>query len=283
MSAVVAEAVRGRWRVDADFGALKCVDGRVTVMSVIVLLTDPPRPGLALPDLAQTSPLTGEETAELAAAMAKDAVRTVDRRGGDLLVNFRPDDLLPEEHRTDTAAEAEVRAIAADALDDPSVARFEPQVGSTQSARVGNTVSHLLREEEADSVAVLTGTTPFVTRPAIDQAAMKLRSNEVVLGPGHGGSIYYAGFTEPVDFSDALETPALWHLTAAARDEGYATEFLPMEPTIRTGDELATVVARIRARVAAERVVPEFTAARIEEWGLLVEEGENGAPELVRR
>ena len=32
-----------------------------------------------------------------------------------------------------------------------------------------------------------------------------------------------------------------------------------------------------------EEVVPEFTAARIEEWGLLVEEGEDGSPELVRR
>ncbi|MEF8800242.1 MAG: hypothetical protein V5A38_07785 [Halolamina sp.] len=252
-------------------------------MSVIVLVTDPPRPGLVLPDLAETSPLTKEGTAELAAAMAKDAMRAIDRTGGDLLVNFRPEDLLPEEHRTETSAEAEVRALAADALDDPSVARFEPQVGSTQSARVGNTVTHLLREEEADSVAVLTGTTPFVTRPGIDQAAMKLRSNEVVLGPGHGGSIYYAGFTDTVDFSDALETPPLWHLTDAARDEGYETEFLPMQPTVRTGDELATVVARIRARVAAERVVPEFTAARVEEWGLLVEAGEDGSPELVRR
>lgn len=252
-------------------------------MSVIVLLTDPPRPGLVLPELAETSPLTDEEAAELAAAMAKDAMRAIDRTGGDLLVNFRPDDLLPEEHRTDTAAEAEVRALAADALDDPSVARFEPQVGSTRSARVGNTVTHLLREEEVDSVAVLTGDTPFVTRPGIDQAAMKLRSNEVVLGPGHGGSVYYAGFTDTVDFSDALETPPLWHLTDAARDEGYGTEFLPMEPTVRTGDHLATVVARIRARVAAERVVPEFTAARIAEWGLLVEEGEDGSPELVRR
>lgn len=251
-------------------------------MTVVALLTDPPRSGLSLPDLAETSPLNAEEAAELAAAMAKDAMRAVDRSGGDLLVNFRPDDLLPEGQRTDTSAEAEVRALAADALDDPSVARFEPQVGSTPSARVGNTITHLLREENADSAAVLPGSTPFVTRTGIDQAAMKLRSNEVVLGPGHGGAVYYAGFTEPIDFTDALATPPLWHLTDLARDEEYSTEFLPMQPTVRTGDELATVVARIRARVAAERVVPEFTATLVQEWGLYVEEGENGAPALVR-
>jgi glycosyltransferase A (GT-A) superfamily protein (DUF2064 family) len=251
-------------------------------MTVVALLTDPPRPGLALPDLAETSPLTEAESADLAAAIAKDAMRAVDRSGGDLLVNFRPDDLLPDSQRTDTSAEAEVRALAADALDDPSVARFEPQVGSTRSARVGNTVTHLLREEQADSAAVVPGTTPFVTRMGIDQAAMKLRTNEVVLGPGHGGTVYYAGFTDTIDFSDALATPPLWHLTDRARDEEYSTEFLPMQPTVRTGDELATVVARVRARIAAERVVPEFTAARFEEWGLYVDEGEDGAPELVR-
>jgi len=252
-------------------------------MSVIALLTDPPRPGFVLPDLAETSPLSEQEAAELAAAMAKDSMRAVARTGAQLLVNFRPDDLLPEAHRTDTAAEAEVRALAADALDDPSAARFEPQVGSTRSARVGNTVTHLLREEEADSVAVLLGNTPFITRTGIDQASMRLRSNEVVLGPGHGGSVYYAGFTETVDFTDVLETPPLWHFTDAAREEGHSTQFLPMQPTVRTGDELATVVARIRARVAAERAVPEFTAARIAEWGLQVEADGDGPLELVRR
>ena len=55
-----------------------------------------------------------------------------------------------------------------------------------------------------------------------------------------------------------------------------------MQPTVRTGEELATVVAQIRARVAAQRIVPEFTASRIQEWGLYVDEGDDGAPELVR-
>lgn len=251
-------------------------------MTVVALMLDPPRAGLSLSDLAATSPLNEEEAAQLAAAMAKDNMRAVSRSGGDLLVNYRPDDLLPEEHRTDTAPEAEIRALAADALEEPGSVRYEPQVGSTPSARAGNTVTHLLREEGADSVAVVPGVTPFLTQTGIDQAAMQLRNNEVVLGPGQAGGVYYAGFTDTIDFSEALETPPLWHLTDLARDEEYSTSFLPMQPTVRTGEELATVVAQVRARVAAQRIVPEFTATRIQEWGLYVDAGDDGAPELVR-
>jgi hypothetical protein len=111
---------------------------------------------------------------------------------------------------------------------------------------------------------------------------MQLRNNEVVLGPGQGGAVYYAGFTDTVDFSGAFETPPLWHLTELARDQEYSTSFLPMQPTVRTGEDLATVVAQVRARVAAQRIVPEFTATRIQEWGLYVDDDGDGAPELVR-
>lgn len=248
-------------------------------MTVVALLADPPRPGVRFPDLAATSPLNEEEVAELAAAMDKDAMRAVERSGAHLLVNYLPGELLDEEHQTEVPTEAEIRALAAEALDDVGSVRFEPQVGSTPSARVGNTVTHLLREEEVRSVAVLPGNTPFVTRTGIDSSAMKLRTNEVVLGPGAGGSVYYAGFTDTVDFSESMAPPALNTLAELARGAGHETEFIPTQPTVRTGDELASVVAEIRARVAAERVVPTFTTELIEEYGLLVDED----GELVRR
>ncbi|MFD1525876.1 hypothetical protein, partial [Halolamina salina] len=213
-------------------------------MTVVVLLADPPRPGLRFPDLAATSPLSESEAAELAAAMDKDTMRAVERSGADLLVNYLPEDLLPEAHRTEATPEAELRALAADALEDVSDVRFEPQVGSTTSARVGNTVTHLLEtEEEVGSVAVLLGNTPFVTRTGIDSAAMKLRTNEVVLGPGARGSVYYAGFTDTIDFTDAMAPPALNTLAELARGAGHDTEFVPTQPTVETGDDLASVVA----------------------------------------
>ncbi|GAB7093049.1 DUF2064 domain-containing protein [Halolamina litorea] len=247
-------------------------------MTVVALLAHPPRPGVRFPELPATSPLNEGEVAELAAAMDKDAMRAVERSGASLLVNYLPDDLLAEEHRTGVSPEAEVRALAADAVEDVGSVRFEPQVGSTPSARVGNTVTHLLRDEEAGSVVVLPGNTPFITRTGIDSSAMKLRSNEVVLGPGAGGSVYFAGFTDTVDFTDAMAPPVLNTLAELARGAGHDTEFIPTQPTVRTGDDLASVVAEVRARVAAGRVVPQFTAALIEEFSLIVD-GEEG---LVR-
>ena len=251
-------------------------------MTVVAVLADPPRPGLAFPELAATSPLTGAEAADLYAAVCKDTMRAVARSGGDLLVNYRPDDLLPEEFVTDTAAEAEVRALAADALDDVGAARFEPQVGSDLSARVGNAVTHLLREEGATSTAAVPVTTPLLTRPAVDQAAMKLRRSQVVLGPGNGGDVYYAGFTETVDFTESFSPPVVERIADLAAAEGYETDFLPMQPTLRTGDDLATLVSMLRARVTAERIVPEYTTTLCFELGLELDAGQDGT-ELVRR
>ena len=257
-------------------------------MTVIAVFADPPRPGLVLPELAESSPLTEAEAADLYAAALKDTFTAVERSGGDLLVNYRPDDLLPDDFAVDEgaedaqSAEAEVRALAADALADPEEARFEVQVGSTVSARAGNTVSHLLDEEGVQSAAVVPGTAPLLTRKEIDSAAMKLRRNEVVLGPSDRGGVYFAGFTDTLDFENAYAAPAVETLTRRARDAGHEVGFLPQLNRVETGGDLASLVPLLNARVAAERVVPEHTTVLLREWGLRVEEGDDGGAELVR-
>ena len=251
-------------------------------MTVVAVLADPPRPGLALPQLTETSPLSESEAAELAAAMLKDILRAVEASGGELLVNYRPDDLLPEGHvDPETSAEAELRSIAEDALDDLETARFEIQVGSTPSARAGNTVTHLLEQEGVQSAAVVRGDTPLLKRSTIDAAAMNLRTNEVVLGPSTDGRVYYAGFTAPVDFEAAYTTPELETLVDRANDAGLDTEFIGVLPTVRTGSDLATLVSSIRARWQAGRVVPEHTAEFVVETGLTVV-GNGDEPTVVR-
>ncbi|MFB6090958.1 MAG: DUF2064 domain-containing protein [Halobellus sp.] len=252
-------------------------------MTVVAVLVDPPRPGLALPDLAETSPLSASETAALAEAMLKDTLRAVERSGGDLLVNYRPDDRLPDDVvDPDESAEAAVRAVADDALDAPEDARFEVQVGSSLSARAGNTLTHLLREEGAQSAAVVRGDAPFLLRSTIDSAAMKLRTNAVVLGPSTDGRVYFAGFREPIDFAGAFAAPEAETLVDHANDADRDVGFIEMQPTVRTGADLATVVSMIRARWQAERVVPAHTAEFVVETGLAVIEGDDGGLELVR-
>jgi hypothetical protein len=240
-------------------------------MTVVCVLCDPPRPGLVLPDLVADGPLTAAEAADLYAAQLQDTFRAVDRSGGDLLVNYRPEDLLPEEFRGagEVAAEAELRALAADALSDLDEVRFEKQVGSSYAARAGNTATHLLREEGATSVAVVRGTAPFLTRATVDSAAMKLRSTPVVLGPAPGGRVFYAAFTEPIDFADAFAAPEVETLAARGDAAGLGVDFLPMQPVLRTAADLDTVLPLLAARRDAERVVPSSTAPLLAELGLL--------------
>jgi 2-phospho-L-lactate guanylyltransferase (CobY/MobA/RfbA family) len=247
-------------------------------MTVVAVLADPPRDGVVLPRLPETSPLSASEATELYEAMLKDVVAAVSGSGADLLVNYRDDGDLPE---SDERSAAQLRAVVADALGSSDDVRFEVQVGSSFSARAGNTVTHLLEQEAVRSVAVVTPAVPTLGRKEIDNAAMKLRRNEVVLGPSDGGCAYYAGFTDAIDFEDAYAPPALETLTHRGVDAGHDVDFLPQLPVVETGRDLASVVSLVRARTRAERVIPEHTATAIADLGLTVE-STDGAPAIRR-
>ena len=236
-------------------------------MTTVAVLADPPRPGLVLPGLAP-DPLSPSEAADLYGAMLRDVLVGADAASADLLVNYRPDDLLPDEHTTDTPSEAALRAVVADAVDDPSAVRIERQVGSTQSARIGNTVTHLLREEGETSVGVVRPTAPFFDRTVADGAAMKLRSSPVVLGPAPDGRVHYAAFTEPIDFEDAFTLPELTTLVERGRDAGHDIDFVGMQPLGRSPADLATRATLVGARSRADRSVPSHTARTLDRFGI---------------
>ena len=249
-------------------------------MTVIAVLAVPPRPGLVLPKLVESTPLSEQAAAEFYEATLRDTLLAVDRSGGQLLVNYLPNDELPDEHHTEIDPAAELRSIAADTLGDVSNVRFEPQVGSTVSARVGNTITHLLETEGVSSAAVVFGTAPLMSRLIVDSAAMKLRTNEVVVGPATEGRSYYAGFSEPIDFAESFAGVDLQRLTDRAADAGVETEFLQLTPRIETREGLLSFVPLLRARVAAERIVPEYTAEFVYDHGIDVVDGADG-PELI--
>lgn len=245
-------------------------------MTTVVVLCDPPRDGLVLPDLPETSPLSSAEASDLYAAMLKDVCRAIEASGGELLVNYRPENALPEhehehEHEhDDQTAEAEIRAVVRGILDDPDAARFERQVGETFAGRAGNTATHLLEREDVGSVAIVTPSAPFLSRQRIDTAAMKLRRSSVILGPSTDGRVYYAGFTEPIDYADAYAAPAVETLTDRAADAGHEVDFLPMSPLIESGSDLADALSLLRARQRAGRIVPEHTSAFLDEHSLVI-------------
>lgn len=243
-------------------------------MTTIAVLVDPPRPGLVFDRLAATSPLTDAECADLYVAATRDVCRAVAASGGDLLVNYRPDGSLPEQFRdAETDAEAELREVVDPVTGD---ARFEVQVGETFAGRAGNTATHLLDAEGEDSVAVTTPNAPLLTRRQVDEAAMKLRRSEVVLGPAADGRVYYAAFREPVDFEDAYAPPALDTLTDRALDVGSDVDFLTRLPLLETGRDLADLLVTLRTREKSGRTVPKHTADALDGLGLVVASTEDG-------
>jgi len=245
-------------------------------MTTVAVLVDPPRPGLVLDSLPDSTPLTTGEAAELYGAMCRDVCRAVEASGGELLVNYRADEDLPAEFVGSESAEAEVRAMLRPVLESPDEARFEVQVGSTVAARVGNTVTHLLEEEEVTTAAAVEPTAAMLSRQIVDNAAMKLRRHEVVLGPAPGGRVYYAGFGEPVDFADAYAPPAVETLTERALDADCSVDFLEMQPVVESGDDLVTALTQLHARERAGRLRPEHVTAYLDEIGLTVANSPDG-------
>jgi glycosyltransferase A (GT-A) superfamily protein (DUF2064 family) len=236
-------------------------------MTVVALLAKPPQPGVVLPELTDSTPLNAAEAADLYAAMLEDAMRTVLDSGGELLVNYRPVETLPE-YEAEETVEAQLRGIAATATEAVDAIRFEPQVGATSSARVGNTIAHLLEEEQASSAAVLRPETPLLERTHLDSMAMKLRTNDVVLGPAADGGWYAAGFSAPIDFEDVLEGRPLETLTERASEDDRTVEFESMLPTLDSEAGLATVLSMLQARTHADRPVPAATTAMVEQLGI---------------
>ncbi len=250
-------------------------------MTTIAVLADPPREGFVLPELAETSPLSVSEVTELYAAMLKDTFVAVANSGGELLVNYRPDDAIPDEYAGVGSSEEELRALADEALEDTDDVRFEVQVGETFSGRAGNTATHLLEQEGVTSVAIVDGTAPMLTRKEIDSAAMKLRRSEVVLGPGEGGRIYFLGATDTIDFEGVYTPPELETATQRAVDAGYDVDYLPAMTSVATGDDLRSLLPLLNSRIAAERIVPVNTASYLHGLGVRVEK-KDGNRELVR-
>ncbi|WP_254763548.1 hypothetical protein [Natrinema marinum] len=239
---------------------------------IVVVPLDPPQEGLVLPSLVEETPLSDAEAVSLYEAAVADVLWAVASSGGDLLLNYRDAETLPAAY-ADGDPEAEVRSLALGALGEDADVRFERQVGSSRSARIGNTVTHLLEREGAQSVGVLEPTAPLVARTEIDGAAMSLRRHDVVLGPADEGRTYFAGFSEPIDFESAYATPELSTLARRGADAGLAVGFAPMLPTVATPAGLRATVVGLEARRAAGRPGAEATAAFVDELGLRVGEG----------
>ncbi|SFS05834.1 hypothetical protein SAMN05216559_2931 [Halomicrobium zhouii] len=233
-------------------------------MTTVAVLANPPEEGAVPQSLVDDGVVSEAEAATLYRAMVADVCEAVQSSGAELLVNYRPADQLSVDVEDPEDA---LRSVVEDELDDTGDIRYEVQVGSTFAARVGNTVTHLLEREEVQTAAAVTPTAAFLGRQHVDSAAMKLRRSEVVLGPTTDGRVYYAGFSEPVDFDGAYDAPAVESLVAAADEATLDADFLPMLPVLESATDLGTALPLLRARADAGLRVPLRTAGVLFDLG----------------
>lgn len=238
-------------------------------MTTVIVLADPPDPDVVLQELVAATPIAPGEAATLYRAMLKDVAIAVQESGGDLLVNYRPAEAIQADTGSVEDVEDTIRSHLGSEVSD---ARYEPQVGETLAGRIGNSVTHLLEQEEAQTAAVVKPTAALLTRTEIDSAAMKLRRSSVVLGPAPAGRVYYAGFAEPIDFTAAYDPPAVRTLTERAVDADLDVDYLPMMSVLETAPDLATILALVEARQRAGRPVPRHTSDTLADLDLGVED-----------
>lgn len=236
-------------------------------MTTVVVLAEPPREGTVLQELTPT-PLSEAEAVTLYRAMLADVCGAIQHGEADLLVNYPTEAQGYEED-----AEAQLQECLSAELPDSDTIRYEPQVGQTYAGRVGNALTHLLESEDKRMVAVAEPTAVLLGREQIGSAAMKLRSHEVVLGPSDRGQLYFAGFTERIDFTDVYTHPAVETVTQRALAADLSVDYLPPSPRVERPADLATVAAIVSARAAAGRNVPERTRQALEEIGVEHETG----------
>jgi len=231
-------------------------------MTTVVVLADVPDEAA----LVTSELLSASEAATLYRATLADVCEMLQHGEADVLVNYPSPDWTDVDNPEDVLRELLGNELAA-----PEALRYEVQVGETHAARVGNALTHLLETEGEQTVAVVEPTAALLRRDHVGTVAMKLRTSDVVLGPSPGGGLYFAGFGEPIDFTDVFAPPAVETVTARAIDAGLSVEYLPVLPRLDRPADLATAVSLIRARRAAGRIVPPRTTALIERWGLSVD------------
>lgn len=231
-------------------------------MTTVVVLADPPVEQ-CVPALLPSGLDAGTDS-ELYGALLADLCTAVQHGEADLLINHPPEEEVP----AGVDPVESIRQRITESVPEPDEVRYERQVGESDAARVGNSLTHLLETEDEPTVAVAAPTALFLRREHIGNAAMQLRSHEVVLGPAPGGRIYFAGFREPIDFADAFAQPAVQTLTERSRRADHSISFLPMTPVFESQDDFETVISLLRARERAGRLVPAETVTLVEQWGL---------------
>lgn len=227
--------------------------------------------------LARSTALSVTEASDLLLHVAKDAIRAVDRSGGDLVM-LVPPEASSEEVFGWEDPRAEARRLAEEVITaETAPTVFEPPESEARRS-IAAVLSSLFRSTSAASAAILRPITPLVQRRHLDAAAMRLRTHDVVIGPSTGSRWYFAGVSDELTLPVAGADEHLTTLALAANETDRSLDLLPILPGVLTDRGLAGVVSILEASLLAEKDVAPATHGWIDEVGLRSDPTDPDAP-----
>lgn len=195
---------------------------------------------------------TTDAIADLFHATSADAATAVHESGGDLAFAV-----------ADDAARTFADTLSRSALPDAEVLRLELDV-DTGIADVGPALRAIRDHSDAASVGVIDPSVGLARRTHLDTAAMRLRREDVVIGPTPGGGWWYLGTRVGADELPEVLGDSVVGLLDGLDPDTLEVGFLPLLPIIEDDADLGGLRELLGAMTRADRSVAPYAAAWFE-------------------
>ena len=230
-------------------------------MTAIVVALPPRSIAKTTDTIVDETPLSREQTTAILDGVVQDGLRAAHESGGPLSI------WIDESTRTVSEwndPRGHARNLIEGAL--PSDAPM-PEIDTESPTEYAAIAAAIERTNEASGAVLIPGT-PFVQRRHIDEAAMRLRQTDVVLGPATAGTWYLFGHREEVEFSYPEDSYLSSTIARQATASDYSMNLLRTLPGIWDGNSLADAVTTLTIADYADLSVGPFTRAWLEQHSI---------------
>lgn len=203
--------------------------------------------------MAKVAGLGGQ--ADLFHALVADAALAVDESGGDLFL------AVPASSESAVAFVEDIRDTVLEDASNGTIVHVETDAPIPP---VGSTLRAVRDRSTAASIGVLDPATALVGRRHLDTAAMRLRRDDVVLGPTpEAGYFFFGTALDPETLPERM-SPEFDAVTTEAGERG-SVGFLEMLPVVTRPDHVGSLAALVAGLNADNRTVAPFASAYFEE------------------
>lgn len=201
-----------------------------------------------------------EAIVDLFHAACADAASAVEESGGELYLAITTQE--PPTGQRDARAFAD--ELADTVLDEDATILDVP--GEDGVPDTTQTLASVRADSDAASVAVLDPRVPLIGRQHLDTAAMRLRRNDVVIGPTPTGGCYFVGTSLAADALPRVWDTDIDATTRALAETDNALGFIAILPRLAHADTISGITALVNAFNRSDQSVAPFTRACLDRY-----------------